>query len=118
MKLKILVVDDEIELCDLLAFQLEDEGYDVSKAYSYTEALEKFEQKRPDVILSDMKMPGGSGIDLFKELRSTFPQDPYQFYLISGFMSENEKELVDLGIQAILKKPMHFEDLLNCLPAQ
>ena len=117
MKKKVLIVDDEIELCDLLAFQLEDEGYSVEQAYSYHEAVDKFAKVLPDIVLSDMRMPGGSGVDLFKYLKSNFGTDSHQFYLISGFISMEEKELVNIGIQAIIKKPMRFQDLLSHLQA-
>ena len=69
MSKKILLVDDEVELCDLMAFQLRDEGYEVTQAYGMNEATELFTQADPDVVLSDMQMPGGSGLDLVIHLK-------------------------------------------------
>ena len=113
MKQKILVVDDEMELCDLIAFQLSDEGYEVNQAYSFHEAVEKYSDFHPDIILSDMQMPGGTGLELFKQLKSSHEPLNCAFYIVSGFISMEEEEILGLGIQGTIKKPMNFMDLLT-----
>lgn len=112
---KILVVDDEIELCDLIAFQLEDEGYKVRQAYSFHEAVETYSDFKPDIVLSDMQMPGGTGLDLFNQLKEKIINESCRFYIVSGFVSMDEEEIVSLGIQGVIKKPMSFTDLLSSI---
>lgn len=115
MSQKVLVVDDEIELCDLIAFQLSDEGYDVKQAYSLNEAMDVYSSFFPNVILSDMQMPGGTGIDLFKKLKEVYGEQICSFFIVSGFASMTEREILELGVQGLIKKPMRFEEILNTL---
>ena len=114
MKKRILVVDDEMELCDLLAFQLRDEGYEVETAYSVHDALKKYQETDPKIILSDMQMPSGTGLDLLKEIKSIKPLSGLRFYIISGFVSR-EQELHEMGVAGVIKKPSSFADILRAI---
>ena len=69
MKRRILVVDDEETLCDVLAFNLEAEGYDVDKAYSAEDALTR-DLAGYDLILLDIMMGEISGIQLAKIMKA------------------------------------------------
>lgn len=69
MPAKILIADDEVFIVDLVAILLEDEGYAVLRAYDGLEALALAERERPQLILSDVTMPGLSGIELARRLR-------------------------------------------------
>jgi two-component system response regulator (stage 0 sporulation protein F) len=64
MRDKILVVDDELEIRDLLTEVLTGEGYDVIQASNGMEALELVEKEEPQVILLDVMMPGIDGIEV------------------------------------------------------
>ncbi len=114
MSKKILLVDDEVDLCDLLADRLQDEGYIVKQSHSLSEARDAFDEYLPDVVLSDMSMPGGTGIELFEELKKkpTFSQS--RFVLISGFVT-HRRDLKLQGIHAVISKPFEFEDLLDAI---
>ena len=67
---KIMVVEDEAMMRNLLLKILESEGYQVTLASSASEALEKLEQDKYDLMLSDVKMPGMNGFELLEKVKS------------------------------------------------
>ena len=69
MKPFILVVDDEISIQELIKFNLEQAGYEVDVADDGIIALEKFEKRRPDLIVLDLMLPGKDGYDVCKAIR-------------------------------------------------
>ncbi len=68
---KILVVDDEVNICELLCLELELEGYETVRAYDGREALEKYKSESPDLIILDLMLPEISGIDVCKQITAT-----------------------------------------------
>lgn len=70
MKGKILVIDDDISLRCVLEYNLKEEGYEVQAAASGEEGLETFRSMRPDVVITDVKMPGISGYDVLKAVKA------------------------------------------------
>jgi CheY-like chemotaxis protein len=64
----ILVVDDEINICELYRSELEDEGYRVTTACSGKEALASVEKEPPDLIVLDIQMPGMTGVEILERL--------------------------------------------------
>lgn len=73
MAKKILVVDDEIPVRMMLRKFLEDKGYDVLEASGGGDALEAYNQDRPDVVLLDIRMPGKDGLETLHELKALDP---------------------------------------------
>lgn len=69
LRSKILVVDDEMKMRRVLQMMLQKEGYEVVTAKNGEEALQKVEEENFDLVVTDMKMPGLSGIDLLKKLK-------------------------------------------------
>lgn len=67
---RLLVVDDDRDLCDLLAEYLTDEGYEVARAYGGRDALRKARHEKPDALLLDLLMPDLSGTNVARALRS------------------------------------------------
>ena len=117
-KLRVLIADDEKVIADTLKLILSQAGYDVAVAYDGASAVEKAEEWRPDLFLSDVFMPRLSGIDAAIEICSTLPD--CKVLLVSG-----QAELRDLSreIKAkcrnfdVLSKPIHPKDLLARLIA-
>ena len=66
---KILVVDDDTNICELLRLYLTKEGYQVTTANDGEEGLDKFNQVKPDMVLLDVMMPGENGIETAREIR-------------------------------------------------
>ncbi|MDD5476557.1 MAG: response regulator, partial [Syntrophales bacterium] len=70
MSLKILVVDDEEDIVNLLSYNLEKEGYLVLKAYNGREALRMVKKDMPDLVILDLMLPEMPGIDVARSIRS------------------------------------------------
>jgi len=69
MASRILVIEDEVAIRDMLSFVLEQHGYEVVEADNYQSALSQLHEPYPDLILLDWMFPGGSGIQLLKHLK-------------------------------------------------
>lgn len=105
---KILVVDDEEGLRMTLAANLELEGFEVVEAESAERALEILAKEDFDLVLSDIRMPGRSGIDLVRELRNIRADLPV--ILMTAFTAEDGlDEATRNGVFTVLTKPFHFD---------
>lgn len=110
---KILVIDDEDLMCDLIEQVLEMKGYAITTMTNSTEALEEIKQKKDyDVIIADIRMPKVSGIDL---LRTSNAQDmDYQFILITGFYNLLSPDILKpLNPFGFIKKPFDINTLIS-----
>ena len=72
-KAKILIIDDEQGIRDLLSFELEHRGYNVSTAQNGEEGIAKAKKETFDLAIIDLKMPGIDGITTFKEIKKIRP---------------------------------------------
>ena len=102
---KILVVDDEINIREALATILEAEGYEVHAAASAEEAISKLGEDFFQVVISDMRMDGGSGMDLLRWIRTNCPET--EIILLTAYGSvEDAVEAMKLGAYDYLSKPV------------
>ena len=108
----LLVVDDEEDLADIVAEELEDYGFKVKTAYSGREALEVVKSQPIDYVVSDVKMPNGDGKELLSSIRSRDPAVPVVL-LMTGFSEISEEEVVNAGATALLNKPIDIEALFE-----
>lgn len=102
----ILIVDDERVICDLLAELLEEEGYRVIRAYDGVSGLASAELRRPDLILTDVMMPGIDGVTLIRRLRERGVRAPA--VLMSAVYAE-----IDLPGVRFVPKPFDVDDILD-----
>ena len=109
---KILVVDDEQELCDFLKEDLSDSGYLVSTANSYDEAIAVLKQN-PDikVVITDVRMPGKSGVDLLQTIIQDDP--PPIVFFNTGFSDVTLEEAYDMGVAAVFQKPIKVDIVIE-----
>lgn len=102
---KILVVDDEINIREALATILEAEGYEVHAAASAEEGISKLGKDFFQVVISDMRMDGGSGMDLLRWIRTDCPET--EIILLTAYGSvEDAVEAMKLGAYDYLSKPV------------
>lgn len=107
-KLKILVVDDEISIQGILTEVLEEDGYEVDAAGSGEEALEIFEKDKYSLVITDIRMPGMTGIQLLQEIKKISPET--QVIIITSHASmETAVKALRYGAYDYFIKP--FEDL-------
>ncbi len=114
---KLLVVDDEEAIRNSLLEYLTWRGYESIQAENISQALELARKLRPDAVLSDLMMPGGTGLSLFQQLRELQAPgwDPC-FILMTGHASlQTALEALRLGVDDYLLKPVQPEDLTSVL---
>ncbi|PIQ83868.1 MAG: type II secretion system protein GspE [Candidatus Omnitrophica bacterium CG11_big_fil_rev_8_21_14_0_20_63_9] len=103
----ILVVDDELKLCDTLATLFNKKGFRVATANSVHEALEKLPQIQADVVVLDLRLPDGSGMEVLSELKARHPET--RVVVISALAEPATiKEAFDRGASSYLTKPFDF----------
>lgn len=110
MAKKILVVDDEKPISDIIKFNLEKEGYEVVTAYDGEEALEKVESESPDLIILDLMLPKIDGLEVAKRVRAkhTMP-----IIMVTAKDSELDKVLgLELGADDYVTKPFSNRELV------
>ncbi len=106
----ILVVDDEPNIIEVLEIALQDEGMTVLKSGSGREALEFLRANNVDLVISDIKMPDFSGVELLREARQISPDTV--FIMITAFAStETAIEALQHGALDYITKPFQMEDL-------
>jgi len=100
---RILVVDDEVSMCQYLSILLAKEGYKVTTACSGAEALALMEKSPFDVVLSDIQMPTVDGIQLLKGIKAVDPETPV--IMLTAYASEQSAiDAVNLGAYSYLQK--------------
>lgn len=110
MDKKILVVDDEKPIADILQFNLKKEGYEVHCAYDGNEALEKVEQVKPDLILLDIMLPQRDGMEVCREVRKKYEMP---IIMLTAKDSEIDKVLgLELGADDYVTKPFSTRELI------
>ena len=109
-KARVLVVDDEVVLCDMLAQVLKDEGYVADVAHDGSKALELMEQGNYHVAIVDDKMPVMDGIELLKQIAQKHPSTAV--IIIAGYSNiDHAVEAIKLGALDYIAKPFepkHF----------
>ncbi len=104
---KILIIDDEPAIRDVLKIFLEEQGFEVYIAGNGKEALSIFRTKRPEVVFLDLLLPEKTGKDVLQEIRILVPHTIV--IIITGFSDEEIFSIVKPGdIQGILKKPFRL----------
>lgn len=110
MKHRILVVDDEVRLADVLTVALEDLGYSAIAAENASEALEILARESVDLVLTDLRLPGMDGRGLLAEIRKLYPDVPV--VLITAFASVRDAvDLIKEGAFDYIAKPFEMEDV-------
>lgn len=110
----VLVVDDEPMICRALERQLRPRGYDVATAATGVEALEAIRSRDFDVILSDINMPGMSGVDLLRIVRA-YDLDVPVLLMTGNPTIESAVDAVSLGALEYLRKPMDTAAVLEAV---
>ena len=107
---KIMVVDDDSNICELLRLYLEKEGYDTILAENGTQALEKFDREKPDLILLDIMMPQLDGWQVCREIRKK-SQCPIIMLTAKGEVFDKVLGL-ELGADDYVVKPFEAKEVV------
>lgn len=108
--MRILVVDDDSEILDVLSRGLTFEGYDVETAENGEKAIARFKESAPDLVLLDVMMPGIDGLEVAREIR-TMRDTPILMLTAKDAVTDKVAGL-DAGADDYIVKPFEFEELL------
>ena len=115
-KPRIVAVDDETEFAAMLKEYFELRGYDINVSSKAVEGIELINQKKPDVVILDLKMPGISGDEVLKVLKLKQPNIKVIFVTAFDDGGKTKKQLLELGAYAYLDKPINslkeLEDII------
>jgi PAS domain S-box-containing protein len=112
---RILVVDDEPDMLDLITFVLEESGAEVQSATSGLSALECLPQFKPDIVVSDIAMPEGNGYELVQQMKS-HPEGQIPAIALTAYASNTHQERsLQAGFAQYLTKPVEPLDLVAAI---
>ena len=114
LKKKILIVDDEVDLVEMVALRLEASDFEVIKAYDGQEGLDKARNEKPDLIVLDLMLPKIDGYKVCRMLKFDEKYKNIPIILFTAKVQEADKKLgVDVGADAYVTKPFESSELLN-----
>lgn len=115
---RILAVDDEEHILELLAYNLDQEGYQILTADSGEKALEILEKEKVNLVLLDWMLPGMNGIDVLKKIRSSQNLSKLPVILLTAKGDEISKVVgLEIGADDYLTKPFGIHELLARIKA-
>lgn len=113
MSTKILVIDDEENIVELLQFNLETSDYEVDYSYDGFDGFLKAKEIKPDLILLDWMLPNISGIDMLKKIRNDKSLSDIPVIMLTAKNMESDKiEGLELGADDYITKPFSIKELL------
>jgi len=111
---RILIVDDEKKICEILTEILENEGYDVSAAYNATDALKKLDRQTFALALIDIKLPDIDGLTLLKKVKQQNPS--MSAVVISAFGTiTSAVEALKGGADDFIEKPLESNRIIKTI---
>jgi len=111
---KILIIDDERDLCMILSEVLKRKGYNVSSVNTLRKALNRLGKEVPDMVILDLKLPDGDGMSMIKGIKKICSQTA--ICVASAYGSEkNKSEALQLGAFSFIDKPFTAKDILSTI---
>ena len=110
---RILIVDDDPQFLDVLESILAEDGFEVARAASGREGIDRFDKEHYDLIVTDKRMPHGSGVDLARHVKSVRPTTP--IIMVSAFGTGDLGNPEDEGIFKFLRKPVRLPALMGAV---
>lgn len=115
---KILVVDDEVHIVELIKFNLEGSGYSVIEAYDGNKALELAQNEDVDIVILDLMLPGIDGIEVCRRLRKDPETEKIPIIMLTAKSEETDKVLgLEIGADDYLTKPFSVRELIARMKA-
>jgi CheY-like chemotaxis protein len=112
----VLVVDDDDDLREIVALEFSGRGFEVRTAASGDEAVEVVQQAPIDLVVSDVRMPFGDGLDLLARIKTMRPPQP-AVILMTGFADLNRDKAKALGAAGLIGKPFDRKALFATVRA-
>ncbi len=110
--MKVMVIEDEADIRDILTNLLEDEGFDVVALESGVNAIEDIKAHQPDLLLLDQILPGKTGIEVLREVRASATYSKLPIIMVTGLSGEDDKvSALDVGADDYITKPFYPKEL-------
>lgn len=110
---KILVVDDEKDIVELISYNLEQEGFAVIKAYDGQMAWERVKTAKPDLVVLDLMIPGIHGLEVCKLIRRDAATETLPIIMLTAKSDQVDKILgLELGADDYVTKPFNIRELI------
>jgi DNA-binding response OmpR family regulator len=114
---RVLVVDDDRDLCDLLSDLLVEEGYEVTRAYGGRDAIDAAQRDAPDAVLLDLLLPDVSGLAVGRALRGAARTRDVPIVVISGDRAALATSTREIGAHSFLEKPFSLAAVQDAVRA-
>lgn len=109
----ILVIDDEKDIVDIVAYNLEQEGFAVSRAYDGERALQLIKSKAPDLVLLDLMLPGINGLDVCRIIRGKPDTASIPIIMLTAKGEDVDKVVgLEMGADDYITKPFSIRELI------
>ena len=115
---KILIVDDNMDLVHLMGAHLKGHGYSVVSASDVAEAIKAVQKEKPDLIILDVAMPGGDGLNVLRRLNASNPKNTIPVIVVTGMEPRAKAEAFAAGAVDFYLKPVNTDTLLECIREQ
>jgi phosphate regulon transcriptional regulator PhoB len=113
MPTKILIVDDEKDIVDLISYNLEKEGFVTIKAYDGESALELAKARKPDLVVLDLMLPGIRGLEVCKFIRKNPATETLPIIMLTAKGDQVDKILgLEMGADDYITKPFNVKELI------
>ncbi len=109
----LLLADDEPDLREILRLEFEGAGWNVIEAENGKKAFDLFLENTIDAVITDVRMPGGNGIQLLENVKQKNSKIPV--LVLTGFTDVLEQEALDKGALSIVKKPFDLVSVYNLI---
>ena len=114
VKKEVLVIDDERDVANLIKVNLEDQGYDVFVAYNGPDAIAIARERKPEVIILDLAMPGMDGFSVMKVLKQDKETEHIPIIVLTGHDTKGYKQKsLMLGAAQYMTKPFSEKDIVE-----
>jgi two-component system OmpR family response regulator len=109
---KVLVIDDDEELCDLWAVLIQDQGHAAATASDGVTALQVYDRLRPDLVITDIDLPGLDGLGVIARLRAARPD--VRIIAMSG-SAQRLQSARSVGVSIALRKPVSTAEMVAAI---
>lgn len=113
---KVLIIEDDVDTSRLIGKLLSQNGYQVLAAIDAYQGINLIRKERPDLVVLDLKMPAGGGINVLKTVRSSLLYSFTPVVVVTALDDqEMKKQVTELGVQGYVQKPFKNELLLQAI---
>jgi DNA-binding response OmpR family regulator len=113
---KVLIADDEIAMREMLALACRLDGHEVSQAVDAPSAIAAYAAFQPDLVLLDLSMPGGGGVEVMKRLRQAHGEQVCPVIVVTGYLDSVPGHIRgELGAFALIEKPFTMDTLRTAM---